>query len=100
MRPLLVLFVLVGLLRAEEPSTEAKTPPLRGVTFLDALDLGLAYNLGLESERLTAIVARLKVQEEAAAWDTIFDASVGGARTCSQLSSFIASSTSSKRRSM
>ncbi len=78
MRPLLVLFVLVGLLRAEEPSTEAKTPPLRGVTFLDALDLGLAYNLGLESERLTAIVARLKVQEEAAAWDTIFDASVGG----------------------
>jgi outer membrane protein TolC len=74
---LLLVLLVTGLLHAEEAPTESKIP-VKGITFMDALDLGLAHNLGLESERLNAIVARLKVQEEAAAWDTIFDASVGG----------------------
>ncbi len=50
----------------------------RPVTVVDAVDLALAYNIGLESDRLGVLIARLRVDEEEAAWDTVFNSGIGG----------------------
>jgi len=55
--------------------------PAREVTFADAVELALAYNLGLKSARFDALIARLAVEEEDAAWDTTVNGGVGGGET-------------------
>ena len=55
-----------------------RSPPRPTTTFLEAVDLALAYNLGLESARLAALIERLRVDEADAAWDPVFTGSVGG----------------------
>ncbi|MHC4550375.1 MAG: TolC family protein [Planctomycetota bacterium] len=42
---------------------------VRSLTVREAIELGLAYNLGLKSTRLDALIARLDVEEANAAWD-------------------------------
>lgn len=59
-----------------DPAREA--PAERVVTLVDAIDLGLRYNLGLESERLAALGARLRVDEADAAFDALLTAGASG----------------------
>jgi outer membrane protein TolC len=54
---------------------------MRELTFADAVELGLAYNLGLKSKRFDALIARLDVEEDNAAWDFTLDAGAGGGKT-------------------
>lgn len=66
----------------EAPSRPAAAAaPVRELTFGEAVDLGLAYNLGLKSRRFDALVARMDVEEQDAAWDTSLDATVEGGET-------------------
>jgi len=85
-----LLLLLTGSLAAQDAARDAANaepgdaPPAptpsrqRPVTISDAVDLALAYNIGLESERLGVLIARLRVDEEEAAWDTVFNSGVGG----------------------
>jgi len=50
----------------------------RKISFQDAVDLGLARNLGLKSVRIDALMKRMLVAVEDAAWDTFFSTEVGG----------------------
>ena len=63
----------------------AQEPPpngtVRELTFEEAVELGLAYNLGLKSARFDALVARLDVEEQDAAWDATLDGTVEGGQT-------------------
>ncbi|MFQ5844216.1 MAG: TolC family protein [Planctomycetota bacterium] len=69
---------LAGQDEAGEPEPRrARDLPLR-LSLQDAVDLGLARNLGLRSERLTVLMARLDTQVEEAAWDPTLAASVAG----------------------
>ena len=54
---------------------------VRELTFEEAVDLGLAYNLGLKSRRFDALIARMDVEEQDAAWDTTLGANVEGGET-------------------
>jgi len=74
LRATLVL-LLAGSAGAEEGKPEK--PPARSVSFDDAIELGLAYNLGLKSARFDALVARLQVARENAAWDWTLDSEFG-----------------------
>lgn len=56
-------------------------PAARRLSFKDAVELGLAYNLGLKTARFDALVARLEVAREDAAWDWTLDSEVGAGRT-------------------
>jgi outer membrane protein len=64
-----------------EGKPDAATHPAREVTFDDAVELALAYNLGLKSARFDSLIARLDVEEQDAAWDTTLDGAVGGGET-------------------
>ncbi|HEX5136773.1 MAG TPA: TolC family protein [Planctomycetota bacterium] len=55
--------------------------PAREVTFEDAVELALAYNLGLKSARFDSLIARLDVEEQDALWDTTLNGAVGGGET-------------------
>jgi len=57
---------------------EDEAARVREVTIQDVIDLGLAYNLGLESSRLDVLLRRLDVDRESAAWDVGLTASAGG----------------------
>lgn len=57
------------------------SPVLRRISLADAIDLGLAYNLGIQSARFDALVARLQIARENAAWDWTLDSEVGFADT-------------------
>jgi outer membrane protein TolC len=59
----------------------AADTPSREVTFEDAVELALAYNLGLKSARFDSLIARLDVEEQDAAWDTTLEGNVGGGET-------------------
>ncbi len=83
------LFLLV-LLVAPAVAQEEPAPQIRELTYEEALDLGLAYNLGLKSSRIGALVARLSVNESDAAWDPVLTASVGGGETLSPSRSTLA----------
>jgi len=54
---------------------DGDTPPerpaerIREITVREAIELGLAYNLGLKSVRLDALIARFDVEAANAAWD-------------------------------
>ncbi|MHC4339542.1 MAG: TolC family protein [Planctomycetota bacterium] len=61
-----------------EKGAEEAEPPDRVIDFQEAVDLGLAYNLGLKSTRLQALMARFSVREEEAAWDTTLSADAAG----------------------
>ena len=50
----------------------------RRISFQDAVDLALAHNLDLKSVRLDALMKRLLVDVEEAAWDALFSTEVGG----------------------
>lgn len=91
MRTLVLWLALAGVAGAQEPAPEpapASAPKdgkpassVRELAFEQAVELGLAYNLGLKSARFDALVARLDVEEQDAAWDTTLDGTVGGGET-------------------
>ncbi|MHC4931587.1 MAG: TolC family protein, partial [Planctomycetota bacterium] len=64
--------------REPEDAAEEAGPPDRTIDFQEAVDLGLAYNLGLKSKRLEALMARFSVREEEAAWDSTLSADAAG----------------------
>jgi outer membrane protein TolC len=72
------VLIFASVLRAEGEADkkEAETPPVRRISFDDAIELGLAYNLGLKGARFDALVARLQVARENAAWDWVLDSGI------------------------
>ena len=73
-----VLLCLIGApLSAQEPDPRNYQ---REITFRDALELGLAYNYGLQSARLRALIQRFSVIQEDAAWDAVLESSIRQAR--------------------
>ncbi len=80
MRALVLLWALATVAGAQEGAS-AKGQAVREVTFEEAVELGLAYNLGLKSARFDALVARLDVEEQDALWDMTLDGTVGGGET-------------------
>lgn len=75
---------LVAVAAAGEEAPAPATPPAppsgaqRTISFADAIDLGLAYNLGLQSERLAALIERIRVEEADYAFDPTLTASLEG----------------------
>lgn len=67
-----VLMLLAALVSAGDEPVE------KSITFQEAVDLGLAGNLGLKSVRLTALMERLSVDVADAAWDPTLNSSVSG----------------------
>jgi len=65
---------------ATESPVEAPRP-FRRISLADAIDLGLAYNLGIQSARFDALVARLQIARENAAWDWTLDSEFGVSET-------------------
>jgi len=83
-RAVLALLILAGMLPAQEAAPAAEEhapPPVRELTFMDAVELGLAYNLGLKSARVDALIARLEVGVQEAAWDFTLDSALTGGET-------------------
>lgn len=78
MRAVLLLLLVAATAAAQEPKKTADGDIVREISFQDAIDLGLARNLGLKSVRLDALMRRLVVAIEEAAWDTTFETEVGG----------------------
>ncbi|MGQ0612937.1 MAG: TolC family protein [Planctomycetaceae bacterium] len=76
MRTPALLLLLVGLALPDEAAPAPE--PRRNLTLEEAIDLGLAYNLGLESERLGARIARFRVDEQEAAFDALLTGSLSG----------------------
>ena len=70
------LLLIAGGVLAGAPDREEVVE--RRISFQDAVDLGLARNLGLQSVRIDALMRRLLVAVEDAAWDTLFSTEVGG----------------------
>ncbi|MHC4819532.1 MAG: TolC family protein [Planctomycetota bacterium] len=62
---------------------DGDTPPerreerVREITVREAIELGLAYNLGLKNARLDALIARFDVEAADAAWDPTLTTDVG-----------------------
>ncbi len=56
--------------RPEEPAP----PAPQGITFLEAVDLALAYNLNLRSARLAALLRRFDIDAADARWDPALEA--------------------------
>ena len=83
MRAVVALFLLAGL-------TLGANPEVREITVQESIDLGLAYNLGLRSSRLGALLERFRVAEEDAAWDPVFTGGVGGGESLSPSRSSLA----------
>jgi len=82
MRVACVLLALAAVLGADDgPPKPAKAAEaddsVRRLTLSDAVDLGLAYNLGIQSARFDALVARLQIARENAAWDWSLDSEFG-----------------------
>jgi len=86
------LLVFTAFVAAEEgkpqpaPTQETEAianddPLFRRISLADAIDLGLAYNLGIQSARFDALVARLQIARENAAWDWSLDSEFGVAET-------------------
>ncbi len=75
---------------APNPSPRGAADPVRSISFQEAVDLALAYNLGLKSTRLDALLARLSVDIEDAAWDPVLTGSVGGGESLSPSRSSLA----------
>jgi len=65
----------------DERDAAAAQPAARELTFEDAVELGLAYNLGLKSARFDSLIARMNVEEQDATWDTTLTGGVGGGDT-------------------
>ena len=57
---------------------QEREPVERTITFKEAVELGLAQNLGLKDARITALMERLLVDIADAAWDTTLNAGFGG----------------------
>ncbi|MHC4955979.1 MAG: TolC family protein [Planctomycetota bacterium] len=95
MRLAIVVLAIVGVLHAQEkpvekrPAKEVSATPAppsdqardRRVTLSDAIELGLAYNIGIKSARFDALVARMQVAREDAAWDWNLDSEFGMSET-------------------
>ncbi|MHC4941143.1 MAG: TolC family protein [Planctomycetota bacterium] len=75
MRTAAVLLLALGGFARAMPEDDAV---VKEITFQDAVDLGLSHNLGLKSARLDALIQRMLVAVEDAAWDTGFSTEVGG----------------------
>ena len=83
------LLVAAPVATGQEPATSSeqgseqprKPPPVVRLSLRDAVDLGLARNLGLRSARLGALMARIDVAIEEAAWDPTFTGVVTGGET-------------------
>lgn len=82
--------LLLALAAAASPAPEDEARPVREVTFEEAVDLALGYNLGLESARLAALIERLRVDEADAAWDPTVNSTVGGGEDVSPSRSSLA----------
>ncbi len=64
------LLTLACLLLADgDPAPEPPAERIREITVREAIELGLAYNLGLKSVRLDALMRRFDVEGANAAWD-------------------------------
>ncbi|MHC4959035.1 MAG: TolC family protein [Planctomycetota bacterium] len=74
MKPLAALLAICCLVHAAPESDEI----VKKITFQDAVDLGLSRNLGLKTVRLDALMRRLLVDIQDAAWDTTFETEIGG----------------------
>ena len=74
MRAAGILILLTSLVAAEE---EPPKKDARSLTFDEAIELGLAYNLGLRTARFDALVARLQIEREDSAWDWALDSEFG-----------------------
>ena len=72
MRAACAYLLLAALAQAQEQ------PVVKSITFREAVDLGLARNLGLKSARLTALMERLAVDIAGAAWDPTFNSTISG----------------------
>jgi len=89
-RRMLLAWALAGVAGAQEgepggapgaaPPAVAKAP-VRELTFEEAVELGLAYNLGLKSARFDSLIARMDVEQQDAAWDATVAGGVGGGET-------------------
>jgi len=75
--PLLLLAVVARAEGETAPPPAEEAAPRRRLSFQDAIELGLAYNLGLKSARFDALVARLQVDREDALWDWSLDSEFG-----------------------
>jgi outer membrane protein TolC len=64
-----VLTLACLLLADGETAPERPAERIREITVREAIQLGLAYNLGLKSTRLDALIARFDVEAANAAWD-------------------------------
>jgi outer membrane protein len=79
------LLLVAGALSAQDvPTPAVKTDvsvdeklPSRSLKFADAIELGMAYNLGLRTARFDALIARLQVEREDSAWDWTLDSEFG-----------------------
>jgi outer membrane protein TolC len=78
MRALPLLLALVCAAGAAEKRDEEQE---RILTLAEAIELGLSRNLGLRSERIAALLARLQVDEADATWDPVLTGRVGGGET-------------------
>ncbi len=89
MRIPILLFAMAAMLFADEETAPEQQPEgagedrVRRIAISDAIELGLAYNLGIRSARFDALVARLQVARENAAWDWSLDSEFGMADTLS-----------------
>ncbi|MHC4409414.1 MAG: hypothetical protein ACYS0F_10465, partial [Planctomycetota bacterium] len=72
----ILIFASVLQAEGEADKKQAEAPPVRRISFDDAIELGLAYNLGLKGARFDALVARLQVARENAAWDWVLDSGI------------------------
>ena len=74
-----LLLALSAALLADEPVQTAPEPEprQRRISIADAIELGLAYNLGIRSARFDALVARMQVARDDAAWDWALDSEFG-----------------------
>ena len=80
MRTAVLLLALAAVLWADDP-VPAESERERRISIADAIELGLAYNLGIRSARFDALVARMQVAREDAAWDWSLDSEFGMAET-------------------
>ena len=71
---------------AADPAPDGASAPAAGVleraiTFREAVELAMAYNLGLETARIDTLIRRFAVSEQDAAWDWELESTIGAAET-------------------